>query len=72
MSNNQVVIDTLIKKRDQLITERNKISRELNTQIEELELALDKLAGGPVWDNPKEAAYDDDNPNYITGTEDGI
>lgn len=72
MSNNQVVIDTLIKKRDQLIAERNKTAKEFNTQIEEIELALDQLSGGNTWDSPKEDIYDDESPTYIIGTEDGI
>ncbi len=72
MSNNQVVISTLMNKRHQIILERDKLVKELNAQIEEIEVALDTLAGGPVWDKPVESIYDDENPSYIKGTEDGI
>lgn len=72
MSSNQVVIDTLIKKRDQIITERNKIVKEMNSQLGEIEDALDQLAGKSVWRPEKTEPYDDENPAYITGTEDGI
>lgn len=72
MSNNQVVIDTLMLKRDQLIAERNRITRDYNYQLEEIEDALDKLAGKSVWRSEKTEPYDDENPNYIQGTEDGI
>lgn len=72
MSNNQVVIDTLMNKRGQLIIERDGIVNNFNAQIEEIEDALDKLAGKAVWRPEKTEAYDDENPNYIKGTEDGI
>lgn len=72
MSNNQVVIDTLIAKRDQIIVERNKIVKELNKQLEEIEDALDQIAGKSVWRPEKTELYDDENPAYIKGSEDGI
>lgn len=72
MSNNQVVIDTLKAKREQLIAEKNKLIRQYQDQIEEIEEALTLLSGGPVWDQPKEVLYDDESPTYISGTEDGI
>lgn len=72
MSTSQVVIDTLIKKRDQIIIERNKIVKELNGQLGEIEDALDQLSGKYVWRPEKKELYDDENPVYITGTEDGI
>lgn len=72
MIENQIVIDTLITKRDQIIVERNKIVKELNKQIGEIEDALDRLAGKSVWRPENRESYDDENPNYIKGTEDGI
>jgi hypothetical protein len=72
MSNNQVVINTLIEKRDQLLAAQKKIHYEYQAQIDEVEDALDKLAGKSVWRTTVTTAYDDENPHYITGTEDGI
>lgn len=72
MSNNQVVISTLMNKRHQLIMERNSIVNKYDTEIGEIEDALDKLSGKSVWRPEKSEAYDDENPDYIKGTEDGI
>lgn len=72
MSNNQVVIDTLMKKREQLIGQRDEIWQRLTKEINEIEDAIDILDGKRVWRNPPPEAYDDENPNYIKGTEDGI
>ena len=73
MSNNQVVIDTLIKKRDQLIVQRDEAWSKFKEQIDEIEDALDTLAGKQVWRTQFNlVAYDDENPDYIKNTEDGI
>lgn len=72
MSNSQVVIDTLVAKRDQLISERDKMRDQFNSQIEEIEKSLVILAGGPVWENKMSTPYDDESPDAIRGTEDGI
>lgn len=72
MSNNQVVVDTLLDKRDKLIAEQRSHYDRLQDQINEIEDALDKLAGKSVWRPEKQEAYDDENHGYISGTEDGI
>lgn len=72
MSNNQVVIDTLLKKRDQLFAEQRRINDEFQAQINEVEDALDVLAGKSVWRKAPTTVYDDENPSYIAGNEDGI
>lgn len=45
MSNNQVVIETLTVKRDFLIGKRDELIAQYNSQIAEIEDALDVLAG---------------------------
>jgi hypothetical protein len=72
MSNNQVVIATLIEKRDLLLAAQKKIHDEYQKSIDEIEDALDILAGKAVWRASDATTYDDESPNAITGTEDGI
>jgi hypothetical protein len=72
MGNNQVVIDTLIKKRDDLMSQRDAATRKFNEQIEEIEEALDKLAGKEVWRNADQTVYDDENPDYIRQSQEEI
>lgn len=71
MSNNQVVIDTLIKKRDQLQAERNKVTEKLDAEIAEVENAIRIMSGKREIPNRSTDVYDDENPDYITGNEDG-
>lgn len=68
MSNNQVVIDTLVKKRESLIGERQAAILRFNEGIQELETALEVLSGKRVWETIGEVAYDDTNPDYIKGS----
>ncbi len=72
MSNNQIVIDTLTKKRDELLLERERMHFQYQKQIDEIEDALDTLAGKKVWRTENKEFYDDENPSYIKNTEDGI
>ncbi len=72
MSNNQVVISTLIDKRETLLATQAKVHAEYQEQIDELEDALDKLAGKTVWRKVNTAVYSDESPDYIRNTEDGI
>jgi hypothetical protein len=72
MSNNHVVISTLINKREQLLATQQKVHAEYQEQIDELEDALDNLAGKTVWRKVNTVAYNDESPDYIRNTEDGI
>lgn len=72
MSNNQVVITTLIEKRDLLLAAQKKIHAEYQKSIDEIEDALDTLAGKKVWRTNAVEPYDDESPSAIIGTEDGI
>jgi hypothetical protein len=72
MSNNQVVIETLTSKRKQLLVDQERVYHEYQKQINEIEDALDALAGKNVWRTQSVEAYDDESPNAITGSEDGI
>lgn len=72
MSNNQIVIGTLIDKREQLLEAQKRIHYEYQQQIDEIEDALDTLAGKKVWRTTATEIYDDIAPGYIKNTEDGI
>lgn len=72
MSNNQVVIETLVNKREQLLADQKRVHYEYQQQIDELEDALDTLAGKKVWRTVATEVYDDESPNALRGTEDGI
>ena len=72
MNNKRIVIETLIAKRDQLISERNKMRSQFDSQIEEIEESLIILSGGQPWENKMSTPYDDESPDTIRGTEDGI
>lgn len=72
MNNNQVVISTLIDKRDQLLETQKRVHYEYQQQIDGIEDALDTLAGKKVWRTSATEVYDDTAPGYIKNTEDGI
>lgn len=72
MSNNKIVIETLTTKREQLLADQKRIHYEYQQQIDEIEDALDQLAGKSVWRAEKTELYDDVSSTYITGSEDGI
>lgn len=72
MSNNQVVIDTLTTKLEGLKLEQSRNWQQFQEQINEIEDALDKLAGKNVWRTENQELYNDTHPDYIKGTEDGI
>ena len=72
MSNQLVVIETLIKKRESLIFERDKMIDLANKAISEIESALEQLSGKKVWEIASSELYDDENPNYITSSQEEI
>jgi hypothetical protein len=72
MSNNQLVIEILVSKREQLLADQKRVHYEYQQQIDELEDALDTLAGKKVWRTMATEVYDDESPNALRGTEDGI
>lgn len=63
MSNNAV--ETLLKERDRLVLDRDAAVARFNTEIRELETAIEKLAGKKVWDIEGRLIYDDEHPDYI-------
>ena len=72
MSNNQIVIETLIAKLKTLKADQSNVWQKYEEQINEIEDALDQLAGKSVWRPEKKELYNDLDPNYICQSEDGI
>lgn len=65
-------VETLMEKRNSLITEMRNMTHKYETEIKELESSIELLSGRKMKDLEPEFRYDDDNPDYIKGTEDGI
>ena len=73
MSNNQVVIQSLIKQREQLIDKKLQAIAQFDADVLEIEKAIEILSGKKLGKEPfRTEPYDDENPDYITGNEDGI
>jgi predicted metal-dependent hydrolase len=69
----QAAIDELLRKKEALIQKQQASWNEYQQQIDGLEKAIRLLEGTPEGKRIDiESLYDDENPNYITGTEDGI
>lgn len=65
MSNNQVVIDTLLTKMQQLIAERDAILHKYNVEIDEIEVAIAHYTGEKKGAIQNITLYDDESPDYI-------
>lgn len=72
MSNNQVVIDTLLAKMQQLAAERDAVLYKYNAEIDELEFAIAKYTGKRPIDAKNTTLYDDENPDYIKSSQEEI
>lgn len=72
MSNNAVVIDTLVKKREQILAEKNVAVSRFDSEIQELEIAIERLSGKKVWEVSQGVLYDDEHPDYIKQSEEEI
>ena len=65
MSNNSVVISTLITKRELLLDEKAKAVARFDGEISEIETALEQLSGKRVWEIAPALIYDDERHDYI-------
>lgn len=71
MSN--LVLDTLLRKREQLRKEQEVFLEKSSTEIRELDDAIAKLNGGVyVYGNGVDSLYDDEHPDYIKQSEEEI
>lgn len=67
-----ISIKELIKKHDELVSEKQKLDYEYSRKIADLYAAIEMLSGKKAETILFADQYDDENPSYITGTEDGI
>lgn len=69
---NNIALETIIEKWKSLCAERDVMVAKFQAEIDQLENAIELLTGG----NPNDAGfierYDDESPDYIRGTEDGV
>ena len=70
MSN--MAVEMLLDKRIKLIQDQYEMNQKYNIEIADLTAAINQLRGTNGKVKANEDHYDDENPNYITGTEDGI
>jgi len=63
-----LAIEELLKRKNELVAERDSFVSSINDQISGLESAIELLSGKKVWEVEKEPKYDDENPNYIKGS----
>ena len=70
MSN--LAVEMLLDKRIKLIQDQYEMNQKYNAEIADLTAAINQLRGvnGKAAVNIEQ--YDDENPDYIKGTEDGI
>ena len=69
MSNNKVVISTLVAKREQLLAEKTQAINRFDAEIVELENAIETLTGERVWERSVDPLYDDEHPDYIKASQ---
>lgn len=65
MSNNQIVVDTLLKKRDQLKVEMDAAYAKYFDEVTEINQAIEKLTGKKASEVASITLYDDEHPDYI-------
>jgi len=66
---NQAAVETLHKKRAELISEREVFLLAINYQISSIESSIETLSGLKVWETEPDVMFDDENPNYIKGSQ---
>lgn len=66
---NQSAVETLHQKRTELIIKRDAFLSHINSQISGIESAIESLSGLKVWETEPTTVYDDENPNYIRGSQ---
>jgi hypothetical protein len=67
-----VAIKALLDEWSKLKVEQQSAWGKFQVAIDEIEASIQILTDKPISDVVKETTYDDENPEYIKGTEDGI
>lgn len=64
-------IELLRQKWQDTLNEKNTMIEKYDAKLAELDQAIEVLCGNKINDK-SQTSYDDENPDYIKGTEDGI
>ena len=62
---NNPASESLLQKRQKIIAEKVAINKQLDSNINGIENAIEQLSGKKVWEVESETVFDDENPNYI-------
>jgi len=65
---NKLALELLFKNRNELVQLKRKMLTRYNKEIQEIESAIESLAGKKVWQIEGDIAYDDESPDYIKGS----
>ena len=63
-----LAVQSLLIKRDELLAEKAKMEEQFDTQIGEIETAINQLSGKKAWEIDRSEYFDDTHPNYIKGS----
>lgn len=72
MSNNQIVIETLVKQREQLVAAREAFLAQNEADIHEIDNAIQILTGHRESKPKSITLYDDESPDYIKSSQEEI
>jgi len=64
-----LVIEMLIKKREELMAELESVQIRIANEIREINASLVTLSGKPIPEIERKYRYDDENPDYIRGSQ---
>lgn len=62
---NNPAVETLLKKRLDLLLELEIVSTDIKSKIGSIETAIEQLSGKKVWEASQDEFFDDESPNYI-------
>lgn len=72
MHNMNIALKSLLEKREQLVSEKTKMLERFNTEIGEIEDAIEQLSGQQLVEKVSEISYDDESPNYVRSSQEEI
>lgn len=70
MSN--IAVETLLKQRQQLLDERQKMWERYAKEIDDIDVAIEAINGKKSHETTSEFHYDDEHPDYIKQSQEEI
>lgn len=62
---NNIAIESLLKERQKVLDEKQRMNQIFDAQIKEFETAIERIDGKRVWEYEPAIVYDDEHPDYI-------